>query len=221
MRNVFPLHTFVYKHNYNRISYLTQICWIENRIPSVGLRPPLVVSYGIPSGADTIHSAIFQRIKNRSGQDARTILKPGQCFKKQHKIRRQPATEILRWWRQVGRMVQVMASIPASQRLVDNSRSPRWTWSKRFWRRHQFKHLQHTDELMPERKSNHLHRASSRIRRPWSKQATPYPLWQILQTKASVPKEVCWDNATRTWDKHEHSHWQIWEDMWANGKLRI
>ena len=63
MRNVFPLHTFVYKYNYNRISYLTQICWIENRIPSVGLRPPLVISYGIPSGADTIHSAMFHESK--------------------------------------------------------------------------------------------------------------------------------------------------------------
>ena len=44
---------------HNHISYLTQICWIENRTPGVGLMPSLVVSYGIPSGADTIHPALF------------------------------------------------------------------------------------------------------------------------------------------------------------------
>ena len=54
-----PLLTYVYKYNYNHISYLTQICWIENRTPGVGPRPPLVIPYGIPSGADTIHPALF------------------------------------------------------------------------------------------------------------------------------------------------------------------
>ena len=38
---------------------MTQICWIENRTPGVGLRPPLVMPYGIPSGADTILPALF------------------------------------------------------------------------------------------------------------------------------------------------------------------
>ena len=52
----------IYKYNYNCISYLTEIYWIGNQPPGVGLRPPMVVPYGIPNGADTIHPALFQTL---------------------------------------------------------------------------------------------------------------------------------------------------------------
>ena len=38
---------------------MTKIYWIGSQPPGVGLRPPMVVPYGIPNGADTIHPALF------------------------------------------------------------------------------------------------------------------------------------------------------------------
>jgi hypothetical protein len=40
---------------HNLIFYSNQIYWVEFLYPGVGLRPPMVIPYGITVGADTIH----------------------------------------------------------------------------------------------------------------------------------------------------------------------
>ena len=50
---------------HNLIFYSNQIYWVEFLYPGVGLRPPMVIPYGITVGADTIHPEFNQTDSRR------------------------------------------------------------------------------------------------------------------------------------------------------------